>query len=369
MNGFTVIDLFSGIGGLSLGFELEGFRCVAGVEQNPEHVRTFEAIHPEAETSFRDVSSVTGNALLGAVGLHCGALDVLIGGPPCQPFSMAGKRRGSGDARGLAIYDFVRLVRETKPRAFVMENVVGLQSIHGGAFLHDIRRSLAELGYTLTPTTKLNAAEYGVPQLRKRIFIVGLRDRRQFEFAPPTHASIPDSALTLKLRGMRKLAPFVGVDEAIADLPCNGRQSDDASIEDTSPCKYASAASSPYQRAMRKRKTTVTGNKTSVHFEHIVEAISQLGPGDEEPKTRYRRLYPDRPAFTLRAGSGTFTALRPIHPHRDRVITVREAARLQSFPDRINFNSVKKWAYQGIGNSVPPMLAAAIARRLQEYLE
>ena len=162
---------------------------------------------------------------------------------------------------------------------------------------------------------------------------------------------------------------FVTVNEAIGDLPGNG-DAPDSDIADERALPYVGDPFADYQRQMRRgnRSKSVTGNQVSVHYQHIVEAIAALAHGAEEPNTRYRRLYPDQPAFTLRAGSGSFTALRPIHPYRPRVITIREAARLQSFPDRIDFSSVKKWAYQAIGNSVPPLLAGALARRLREYL-
>lgn len=363
----TVVDVFAGIGGLSLGFENAGFRCIAAVEYNPEHRKILAGIHPKANAAFSDVSDLDAKRFLRVIGVGRREIDVLVGGPPCQPFSMAGKRRGERDERGQLIHHFVRVVEGMLPRAFVMENVLGLQSIHGGRLIRQVLQDLRALGYTLSSIGKLNAADYGVPQVRRRIFLVGLLGSRPFEFPLATHHPGFKEPLSFA-RAWPRSEPYVTVDEAISDLPCNGLQVDDSCVEDDVRRPYATSASSYYQRAMRGRKRYVTGNQTSEHFPHIVEAIKELGHGDEEPRTRYRRLYPDRPAFTLRAGSGTFTALRPIHPHRNRVITVREAARLQSFPDWVEFNVIKKWAYQAIGNSVPPRLAQTLASRLLDFL-
>ena len=369
MSDLTLIDVFAGIGGLSLGFEQGGFRCLAGVEHTPHHRDVFKRIHPDSNVDFWDVSKVNCGEMMEALSLDQGQLDVLVGGPPCQAFSMAGKRRGLRDERGRLVHQFVRLVKELRPRSFVMENVVGLMSIHDGNLIKRVLKELRELKYVVAAPRKVNAADYGVPQIRRRVFIVGLREDEdaEYEFPSPTH--FDDALERLPLRGRWKHRQHVTVDEAIGDLP-GSRDVPDSEQDDRTRLPYAKPPFAEYQEVMRKgnRKRSITGNQVSVHFDHIVEAISDLEHGEEEPRTRYRRLYPNKPAFTLRAGSGSFTALRPIHPYKPRVITIREAARLQSFPDRIDFSDVKKWAYQGIGNSVPPLLARALASRLREYL-
>jgi DNA (cytosine-5)-methyltransferase 1 len=283
---------------------------------------------------------------------------------------MAGKRRGTSDDRGKLVEQFVRIVSEIRPKAFVIENVMGLASIHEGRLLQRVLRELRALNYAVAEPARLNAADFGVPQVRRRLFLVGLLGDTPFEAPDPTHA--PTAAVDALAFGYaRPPQGHVTVDEAIADLPGNGRSPDSVDVGDEDAIPYASVARSQYQERMRDGKQKVTGNRISAHMPHILEAISVLALpfGAVEPSTRYRRLYPDRPAFTLLAGSGSFTALRPIHPYRPRVITVREAARLQSFPDRIEFSSVKKWAYQSIGNSVPPLLGQALGLRLREFLE
>lgn len=356
----TAIELFSGIGGMSLGFEMAGFRVLAGVEKVDQLRAAFQGAHPTAVTDFSDVATLDGRSLLKRLGLRKGQLDILIGGPPCQAFSTAGKRRGSDDERGLLIAHFVRMVAELRPRAFLMENVVGLLSIHLGTLIAQVVRDLSALGYEVAPPATLNAADFGVPQLRRRVFLAGIRGTRKFEFPQPTHYPIAAPLFPT-------LMPYVTVREAISDLPL---VSATAALQrgDRDSIPYRRIAANAYQAQMRGRRQAVTGNGVSIHQPHIVEAISLLGPGETEPRTRYRRLFQNRPSFTLRAGSGTFTALRPIHPKLHRVITVREAARLQSFPDHVEFSDSKRSAYQEIGNSVPPLLARAIAARLGEFL-
>lgn len=356
----TVIDLFCGIGGFSIGFERAGFEVLAGVERVDQLRSDFARAHPNAVTAHSDVVSLRGRNLLRRLGLRVGELDVLVGGPPCQAFSTAGKRMGTDDERGLLIGEFVRLVGEIRPKAFIIENVVGLLSIHNGTLLEAVTKDLRGWGYTVVDPTILNAAEFGVPQVRRRVFIAGLRGKRAFEFPKPTHWRPEVAEASRRKR-------FVTVSEAIGDLPTRPDIDADA-FSDADEIPYACSADNDYQSLMRGRRRKVDGNGVSIHQPHIAEAIATLAPGAIEPKTRYRRLYSDRPSFTLRAGSGTFTALRPIHPHLPRVITVREAARLQSFPDTVRFSPVKRSAYQEIGNAVPPLLAQAVARRLADFL-
>ena len=358
-----VLDLFSGIGGLSLGFDQAGFRCVAGVEHNEHHRAAFLKVHKGADVSFEDVVVVTRKSV-NKLGAFPADLAVIVGGPPCQPFSLAGKRKGVDDSRGSLIGQFVRVVGELKPRAFVMENVQGLTSIHGGSLIREVTSEFEKHGYTVQWEV-LNAADFGVPQVRRRLFVVGLlHGKKPYEFPKATHAKRSKHPFLFEDQ-----TEYVTVEQAISDLPQNGPGRRRTSIEDQDAVPYARSAQSEYQEKMRGSATTVTGNKLTIHFDRIREELSKLAEGQEEPATRYRRLYRDQPAFTLRAGSGSFTALRPIHPTQPRVITVREAARLQSFPDWVTFAPAKKWAYQEIGNSVPPLLGYAIAKRLRDYLE
>ncbi len=242
-----------------------------------------------------------------------------------------------------------------------MENVIGLRSIHGGSLLDSLLASLRSDRYHCELLI-LDAADYGVPQIRRRLFVIGVRDGRGPVGPPPaTHAPATDRTLL-----NRHLRAHRTVRDAIWDLPGSRYHQLSRDVRDVDLLAYYDDAPCEYQRLMRGVETGVSGNGVTAHFEHILKRIEKkaLPEGAIDPSTRYRRLYWDRPAFTLRAGSGSFTALRPIHPSQARVITVREAARLQSFPDHIQFSSIKKWAYQQIGNSVPPLLGEALAEHL-----
>ena len=336
-----------------------GVHIVAAFESLEHHATAYEQTHKGVTVHRTPVEGLTRSNLRK---LGVSDIDIVVGGPPCQPFSMAGKRRGRKDARGTLVESFVNVVKIVKPRAFVMENVPGMRSIHRGKYLPAIVDSLKALGYHVSTPHLLNAADYGVPQFRRRLFICGARERALPPEAPRrTHGDprIPEL--------LNHLRPYITVSDAIFDLP-GSTELLAAEIEDTDRIPYEAGASNSFQRAMRRRRLGVTGNGVSLHFEHIVRLINNLPFGGEDPATRYRRLYPDRPAFTLRAGSGSFTALRPIHPTLPRVITIREAARLQSFPDYVTFSPIKKWAYQQIGNAVPPLLARAVAEYVMESL-
>lgn len=358
---YSVVDLFAGVGGLSLGFERAKATVVAAVESDPHHADAYRSGHRHEVALFTSpIEDVSASDILLSTNLIPGELDFLVGGPPCQPFSMAGKRHGTADHRGNLVWAFYDMLKRLKPRAFVMENVVGLRSIHNGSLFKELLSKFERSGY-LCETFVLDAADYGVPQNRKRLFIIGTaKTKAPLGLPPPTHTSE-----TIRTVLNYNLRPHRTVEDAVWDLP-GSRFHVLRGIEDTDRLPYNPDPPCEYQSLMRGRESSVSGNATTVHFPHILQRISKraLKEGAIDASTRYRRLYWKRPAYTLRAGSGSFTALRPIHPSQARVITVREAARLQSFPDFVQFSPVKKWAYQQIGNSVPPLLGEAIARHL-----
>ncbi len=361
-NAATVVDLFAGVGGLSLGFEMAGANVVSAVESNPHHVEAYKAGHrSQTRVITGAVEELSSRDILTGTNLRRKDLDVLIGGPPCQPFSTAGKRRGQADHRGTLVWHFVRFVGELLPRFFVMENVVGLRSIHSGTLFDQLIAKLQSHSYRCKAFV-LNAADFGVPQHRRRLFLIGTRVRG-LDLAPPSATNAPAGNRTLL---NRDLADYLTVRGAIWDLRGSRFHKMSRTTDDSIQLPYYDDDPNEYQALMRGEELAVSGNGVTAHYPHILTNIRKpaLGEGETENSTRYRRLYWDLPSFTLRAGSGSFTALRPIHPSQSRVITVREAARLQSFPDHIQFSPIKKWAYQQIGNSVPPLLSKAIANHL-----
>lgn len=350
-SGPTTVDVCAGGGGLSLGFYSAGFRVVAALEIDAVAATTHRSNFPDSivfgpgdgRDSQGDLTKVTGGELLKAIGLERGQLGLLMGGLPCQGFSLMGNRLVS-DPRNWLYLDFVRLIDELRPEAYFIENVPAMESIDDGSIFNDLLARLRALGYSATSSV-INAATYGVPQLRTRLFVVGRRD-----------------GVAVKLpSGPLDEARYTTVQDAIHDLP-----SDLSQVPMGGPFElpYASKASSHYARLMRGSSTLVTNCVPTHHDEEVKSRLRALAPGETEPMTRHRRLDPSRPAWTLRAGSRTRTACRPIHPNEPRVITIREAARLGSFPDEFEFPQEKAPAHMLIGNSVPPLLAHHLAVQL-----
>lgn len=321
------IELFAGCGGLSTGFLDAGLRVAAGFEIDVRAVDAYNYNHEYRGSRgfIADLNVATGAKLLDMAGVD--RCDFLIGGPPCQPFSIAGKRQGKRDVRADLIGHFIRLVAELAPSAFLLENVPNLAAISGGEFLAEIKSSLRGLGYAVDHAV-VSAADYGVPQNRKRLVMLGLRGRPAVSFPVPTHGTLD--------------RPLVSAASAIGDLPDAGEFGE----------------------------TGIYNHEPTVHSADMVSRLSTLEPGRRERGSFHDRLHPERPSYTLRAGSGNYSPLRPIHYQHHRVITVRESARLQGFsddfrwPDRIP----RLQQYRQVGNAVPPPMAAAFARALAQQL-
>lgn len=254
-------------------------------------------------------------------------VDFLIGGPPCQPFSVVGKRQGARDPRANLINHFVRFVEELAPRVFLLENVPNLAAISGGDILRSTKGALASLGYSVDHRV-LSATAYGVPQNRKRLFIFGVKGQRVLRFPEPTFGTADKPVLTTA--------------SAIGDLPDAGEFGE----------------------------TSIYNHEPTAHTADILERFSRLEPGRREKGSFHDRLHPDRPSYTLRAGSGNFSPLRPVHYLYDRVITVRESARLQGFSDNFVWpDSIPRLQqYRQVGNAVPPPMAEAFARSIANQL-
>lgn len=325
-------DLFCGAGGLSTGLLDAGVAVRVGIDDDAPSVETFELNHlPRGATGVRaDVKAMTGADLRELAG---GPIDLLAGGPPCQPFSVAGRRRGLGDIRGDLIFDFVRLLAESEADAFVFENVPNLATVSGGEVVATLKRMLAEAGYSATSAT-LFAADYGVPQMRKRLFVVGARDRG---------IPMPPEATHGAETSLFGVSSYVTASEALDDLP---------DVE-------------------APEAETVPNHEPTFHSEQMLEVFATLEPGKRDPKSRHDRLHPDRLGYTLRAGTGNFSPLRPVHHRYDRVLSVRECARLQSFPDTFIWPDTmsRLQQYRQVGNAVPPLLAQAVARHVAAAME
>ena len=354
------IDLFAGAGGLSLGFEQAGFNIAASVEIDPIHSATHHYNFPYAKAICRSVVDLSGSELRALAGVGDADIDVVCGGAPCQGFSTIGKR-AFDDPRNQLVFHFCRLVEELQPKYAVFENVRGLTFGAHRAFLSEIIETLQVSGYEVRlPYSVLNAADFGVPQDRKRLFLLATR-RDQ---ALPTY---PD----------RRAQVTVG--EAIGDIP-DADGFDDLLYRDHVPARFAKG--STYARRLRGElldkedfshprrwnSKLLTSSARTAHTDLSRKRFIQTPTGSVEPISRFLKLDPNGLCNTLRAGTdsarGAFTSPRPIHPTLPRVITVREAARLHSYPDWFRFHATKWHGFRQIGNSVPPLLARAVAAQL-----
>lgn len=321
------IELFAGCGGLSTGFLDAGLNVAAGFEIDTRAVDAYNYNHAyRGSRGFVvDLNVASGAELLNLAGIE--SVDFIIGGPPCQPFSIAGKRKGKRDVRADLIGHFIRLVGELRPSAFLLENVPNLASISDGEFLSEVEAELRSLGYSVDHTI-VSAAQYGVPQNRKRLVVLGVRGAGTVRFPSPTHGT-PDQ-------------PYISTAEAIDDLPDAGEFGE----------------------------TGIFNHEPTLHSSDMVERLSTLQPGKRERGSFHDRLHPERPSYTLRAGSGNFSPLRPVHYKHHRVITVRESARLQGFADEFRWPDriPRLQQYRQVGNAVPPPLARAFASALAEQM-
>lgn len=369
----VVVDLFCGAGGFSLGFEQAGFRIGAAVDSDPIHARTFKINHPNTPTITADLRELTGAELRRRAKLNDTDVSVVIGGPPCQGFSMIG-RRDAADPRNDLLNEFTRLVSELQPRFFVMENVPGLLiGDHRALFdrwVERIRRSAYDI---VDPPQVLDAQNFGVPQRRKRLIVLG---HRQGVAAPIYPGGGEDTARTAQ-------SDPSTVWDAIGDLPEVEKatallRADSTLVKLGEPSEYAaqlrdrSGVWADGPASVWTDGRVITASRRTVHSRKSRARFAKTKPGSSEPVSRYHRLHPDRVAPTLRAGTGpsggSFTAARPIHPMKPRCITVREAARLQSFPDWYVFHPTIWHGFRQVGNAVPPFLAQRIAAMLREQV-
>ena len=359
-------DLFSGAGGLSLGFEQAGFDVAGAIDVDPVHCAIHRRNFPDSPVFAAGVDQVDPVAILAAAGLNPGDLSVVIGGPPCQGFSLIGKR-AVDDARNTLIFHFLRFVAAAQPRYFVFENVPGIASGAARQYLDVFCDEALALGYAVErPIRILRAVDFGVPQDRRRVFVLGRRaDLPAFPYPTPTHGGLG-------------LPATPTVRDALGDLP-DIEAFDDLWDDDvlTSALGPASAFAATLRGDVhdpedfsrpRKAPPGLTGCLRSNHSALSRSRFAATPPGRTELVSRFHKLAWDGVCNTLRAGTGTergaFTSPRPIHPAFPRCISVREAARLHSYPDWFAFHVTKWHGFRQIGNSVPPRLGRAVAREV-----
>jgi DNA (cytosine-5)-methyltransferase 1 len=372
----TALSLFSGCGGFCEGIETAGFQVKAAVELDKFACETYSYNFPETPLFDRDIHGFLAADTDHRDKYQLHNIDLVFGGPPCQGYSQIGTRR-LDDERNVLYKQYTRIVSTLRPRVFLMENVPNLAMLNKGYFKKLILREFAALGYSNTTMLKVSAADFGVPQTRQRVIFIGTRDEEQFPFDM-------NSFCEAVLDGL-KVNRHVTVQEAIGDLP-------DEVVPSGATMPYPKARRlSDFQKMMRldydckhytrasKRRRGIGKAPIELHNHHTKEIqerranlIALLEPGmkaDSLPKEiwngkrpeKWRRLHPDQPSYTILAQMHRDLS-EWVHPRLNRWITVREAARLQSFHDGFIFRGSEWQQLKQIGNAVPPLLGYALAR-------
>ena len=337
----TVVSLFSGGGGLDLGLEAVGFETLFASDIDPysavtlqwardSHEKTFPELLEQAVILREDIRNLRGSFILEATKKKRGDIDLLAGGPPCQAFSVFGKRRGTADPRGTLVFEYLRVLSQIQPRAFVFENVAGLLTIEKGEVFKKVCSLLREpkngLRYEVS-VLRLNASNFGVPQFRDRIFIVGALNGRRVDLPQPWTVEKVDWS-------MPNAMAFRTVRRALAGLP---------KIEASYPANH-------------------TGR---THSQRIIDRYASMTFGERDGFTRINKLNPDRPSFTIIVGSDKGGGKGHIHPFEPREVTPRESARIQTFPDFWAFAGSVRHPIRQIGNAVPPLLGSAVGNAIK----
>lgn len=366
----TAIDLFAGVGGLSLGAARAGFDVKCAVEIDKQAVATHTLNFPNAVHVADDVHALSGEKLLKDAGVSRGSLGGLIGGPPCQGFSAIGLRTAA-DPRNYLLVDFFRLVDEVRPAFFLAENVPGVLDERNAVVLKEAKKRVPKKYVQLDPFI-VKASDYGAPTSRTRVFFYGYDPDRVAALTHDEFAS-PDT-------------DDVRVRDALVGLPSirSKWQSEEQSWRPVSALDNSAFANSMTDRvpfgvgdkdaiARFKRKREVSGFLGTIHKSSTIKRFDALGPGEADPVSKCTRLDADGYCPTLRAGTGpergSYQAIRPVHPNSPRVISPREGARLQGFPDWFQFHPTKWHAFRQIGNSVSPIVGEYLLRVIHEAMQ
>jgi DNA (cytosine-5)-methyltransferase 1 len=350
-NKLKVIDLFSGCGGFSVGFESAGDHVVLGVDNDKAALETFKANHKNSKVLLADLHQDKAiDDIVNEVKGH--KIDVIIAGPPCQGFSLTGARQKNDDRNNL-FYSVFKLAERVKPKAVIIENVPGLATLYNGHAKAAILEEFEKLGFT-SNFKVLYAPDYEVPQIRKRIFFVGLKSKLgKFEF--------PKEVLTADKYNTTSIA--------ISDLPPLVKDFGQEKGEYDKPAKTA------YQKKMRNGNKVLFNHVATKHTDHVINVISQVpnggnhknlpkGVGDSRTfNEAWTRYHSDKPSKTIDTGHRNH-----FHYKLNRVPTVRENARLQSFPDSFVFFGNRTQQNKQVGNAVPPLLGFHVAKKLSTYL-
>lgn len=331
----TALSLFSGGGGLDLGFAAAGFNIRCSSDIDTFSCKTLvmnngkKPFYQHAHAIPADITKVSAKDLLKEAGVGKGEVDVVIGGPPCQAFSVFGQRKGLADPRGGLVWEYLRIIREVQPKAFVFENVAGIKSIHGGKLFADMLEQLSLDGAYTVSAHSYQVADFGIPQFRDRVFVFGARNGAVVPQMIPTHG---------RESGWPSGKKYRTVKEALRFLPKPGEFS------------------------------PVPNHIGRNHSDYIVTRYKNLEFGERDPKTRINKLNPTRPSYTIIVGSDKGGGKGHVHPTVPREVTPRESARMQTFPDWWQFAGTGRHVIRQVGNAVPPLFAALVAQHVRVHI-
>lgn len=344
-----MIDLFAGVGGLSLGFEQMGFETLIANEYDESIAQAYIKNRKNANMVVNDITKLP---ISETFGKYKGQVDLVVGGPPCQGYSQKGQRKTINDPRNFLFKYFIEVVKEVAPQYFVMENVPNLLTAEKGFFKQELEKLFTQLGYTINAQV-LCAADYGVPQNRHRAFIIGKRSDRKVEMP-------------------KKQEKRTTIWEAISDLAYL------ESGEGLEVAEYKNPSETKYQKMMREGSDKLYNHIATNHSKVALERLAMIPPkGGKEylppehlTKSIYsgtwERMDADDVSVTITTRFDTPSSGKFTHPYLNRAITVREAARIQSFPDNFHFFGTKTSQMKQVGNAVPPLLARAVAAAIVE---
>ena len=361
-----VIDLFCGVGGLSYGFAHDrNFEIVAANEILPNMAKAYSLNHPTVKVYVEDVKGLNAKKIEKDLNIKANEIDIIIGGPPCQAYSTVGKRL-LDDPRGKLFQEYYRVLKEFNPKLFLFENVKGLLSIQRGELLKTIISLFESLGYEVQ-WKLMNAADYGVPQIRERVIIIGSKLKTSFQFPDPTHYNPEGNPSLFK----ENLKPYLTLEDAISDLPFI--KSGEESFE------YASEPKNDFQKLMRENAPEKLMDHNSPRNNPKLVRMMELLPDGGTPKdlpenlrpssgykNTYCRLWWKRPSTTITRNLSTPSSSRCIHPKAPRPLTTREGARIQCFPDDYKFYGSRSDRNLQVGNAIPTFLSNALTKVILE---
>lgn len=380
------VDFFSGAGGLSCGLRMAGFRSILGSDIHPVYADTFQLNHPKAKVITNDIRNLSEYDILELTKLKPGELDLIAGGPPCQGFSINAPVRSLDDQRNHLFSDYLRIAEILRPKAILIENVPGIVSLGKGTVVKAIYARLEGMGYSVGHRI-LFAGHYGVPQLRFRTIFIALRDSKHVEFPEPTHnasgranfAGAKELCISLAPLLSEKLKEKVTAWDAISDLP-------ELMLGGSYEGAYPTPPQSELQKQLRDgssliqnhacaRLATINlerlkhipqgGSWRDIPFDLLPEGLKRARRSDHTK--RYGRLHPNELCSTILTKCdphwGSF-----FHPNQDRALSVREAARIQTFPDTYTFKGTLTQQFEQVGNAVPPIMAKAIGEQIRRMI-